>query len=196
MKKRTLILFLSVVGIVLIGGGIAAYVALRPSSQPPGSSQPVTTPPPVSKEPEATTQPTPVIVKVYFSKHPESDDDPSKVFYVSRLSPDLGVATYAVEQMLIGPSAPETADGYFTTVRVRDDQSICNDRDFKITINDTVATLQFCRTFDAVGSVSDGQAQETINATLLQFPTITKVIILGKDGNCQFDMSGENRCLW
>lgn len=53
-------------------------------------------------------------VKVYFAQHPASDNDPSKVFAVQRTSPTLGVATYAIGQLLAGPSATEQGAGYYT----------------------------------------------------------------------------------
>ena len=45
------------------------------------------------------------------------------------------------------------------------------------------------------GVVSDAQAQSEIEASLKQFPTIMKVVILDKEGNCLFDQSGLNNCL-
>lgn len=198
MNKRMLILSIFIA--LLLAASLAAvflYQSTRapsqdqspqtPKTQSPQTQSPQTTPP--------TTEQTPIPVKVFFSKHPESDNDPSKTFPVDRTSPALGVATYVIKQLLAGPNAQESSGGYFSTVRVRSDASNCDNQDFTITIQSGVATLRFCRTFDAIGSVSDGQAQETIMASLLQFPTIKAVVVLTKDGNCQFDMSGENRCL-
>jgi len=139
----------------------------------------------------ATTYP----IKVYFSKSPESIDDPTKVYGVDRTATTLAVATYAINQLIAGPTADEAKFGYFSDVKVRNDSSICNNNDFKIAVKDTVATLQFCRTFDAIGTMSDARAQEEIKASLLQFPTVKKVVVLSKSGNCQFDLSGLNLCL-
>lgn len=198
MSKRTrLVIMVTIIGLLAIGA--AVFFSLRPQSTTPTpqttpqTEQPVQVTPP--SESHTPALPVSYPVKVFFSKHPESDDDPSKVFPVSRISPDLGVAKYVIQQLLIGPTAQEAARGYFSTVRVRDDASNCGGADFTISIKNSVATLQFCRTFDALGSVADGQAKETINASLLQFSSITKTIILTKNGDCQFDMSGLNLCL-
>ncbi len=197
MNKRILV---SIVALVILAAvGTAAFIYLRPTNAPPShqptqtpsSNQPSPTPSEQSPTPTQATYP----VKVYFSKHPESDDDPSKVFPVDRTAPTIAVASYAISQLIAGPSASETAKGYFSNVQVRSEPSDCSDQDFTLTIKDTVATLRFCRTFDARGSVSDGQAQETIKASMLQFSTVKKVVILSKTGNCQFDMSGQNLCL-
>ena len=131
---------------------------------------------------------------MYYSKSPESYDDPTKTYPVDRRSPDLGVAKYVIKQLLIGPTVTELGLGYFSDVKLRSDVSTCEGEDFTISIDNNVATLQFCRTFDAIGTMSDARAQEEINASLLQFDTIKKVIILSKTGDCQFDASGLNLC--
>ena len=134
-------------------------------------------------------------VKVYFSKNPESFDDPSRVYAVDRTAPTLAVATFVIKQLITGPTTLETAMGYFSDVKIRNDSSICDDNDFRVSISNSVATLQFCRTFDAIGVMSDARAQEIIKASLLQFPTIKKVVILSKTGHCLFDASGLDLCL-
>lgn len=205
MKNRRIILVLVAILIfALIGFGAALIGQSRrntsPSTTPdtsPNTSTPEATAPesastgPDETEPKATTYP----VKVYFSKHPESDDDPARTFPVNRTSPDVAVGKYVVEQLLAGPNASEKAAGYFSTVRVRDSMSNCNNKDFSLSITNGTATLRFCRTFDALGTVSDGQAKSTITDSLMQFSSVKKVIILTPEGHCQFDMSGEDRCL-
>lgn len=140
------------------------------------------------------SQPETYQVKVYFSKHPDSDDDPSKTFPVTRTSPDIGVAKFAISELLKGPSLQEQSQNYFTNVKLRSEASNCNDADFTIKIIDSVANLQFCKTFDHIGSVSDGQAESNIRDTLLQFNSVQKVVILNKKGECEFDLSGLNLC--
>jgi len=46
-------------------------------------------------------------VKVYFSKHPESDQHATAVFAVRRISPTRAVATFAIGQLLVGPTQAE-----------------------------------------------------------------------------------------
>ncbi len=133
-------------------------------------------------------------VKVYFSKHPESDDNPSRTFAVARVAPDLGVGNYAIADLLKGPTQDEAAQRYFSYTKLRSDVSNCNGADFTLSISAGVATLQFCKTFDHIGSVSDGQAESEIKATLKQFSSVEKVIILNKNGDCEFNLSGLNLC--
>ena len=114
----------------------------------------------------ATTAPTATSVgypvKVYFSKHPESDSDPNEVFAVDRTAPSLAVATYASQQSLAGPTASESAAGYFTPfLGVLSGISNCGGNDFTITLNmkgstpttDT-ATFKFCRVVNVPGEVA------------------------------------------
>jgi hypothetical protein len=195
--SRKLQIILGIIVAVIVAAGVVWLFALRDNSDSPAktpradkhsTSQPSTNAPTV-------TEPKTYNTKVYFSKHPDSDNDPTKVFSVARTSPDAGVANFALRQLIAGPTATEKASGYFSDVRVRSDPSNCGGADVKVSIADTRATVQFCRSFDAVGTLSDARANETIRATLLQFPTIKSVVVLNKGGHCQFDMSGEDRCL-
>lgn len=165
------------------------------SSQQPDKSSTTTQPQPndgsKSSSPPAT-QPQAYVVKVYFSRHPESDNDPAKVFAVPRTSPTLGVANFAVSETLKGPTTAEKTAGYFTTVRLRSGTSA---QDFRLAILNGTATLQFMKPFDHLGVVADGQASSELKATLLQFASIKKVVILNYQGNCEFDLSGMNLCL-
>lgn len=191
-RRLAIITICSIVIVTLFGLGVLWYWQ-QPNS--PQQTSPPTTPPPIADANETPrSEPVTYPVKVFFSKHPESDDDPTRTFPVNRISPDIGVATYAISQLIAGPTPDETKAGYFSQVAVRDDASTCNSRDFTLVIESGIATLQFCRTFEAIGTIADGQADQTIQATLKQFPTVTKVVVLGKDGQCQFDLSGEDRC--
>lgn len=182
MNKRVLVI-IAFLSLVVIGLAIFLVFNNQKTTNQPSDN-------PSSGTNNAVTYP----VKVYFSKTPNSYDDPTKTYPVDRKSPDLGVAKYAIKQLLAGPTTAELELGYFSDVKVRSDASTCQGDDFAVTINNNVATLQFCRTFDAIGTMSDARAQEEIKATLLQFDTIKKVIILSKTGDCQFNASGLNLC--
>jgi hypothetical protein len=192
MKKRQMFYVLSAV--LLLTAAVIAFIVIRnpddtpsPGSKAPTSDTSQTTPPAENTD---KTYP----VQVFYSKHPESDDDPSKVFPVSRTASDLGLGKTAMTELLKGPSATEQSQGYFTTVRLREGPSSCNDQDFTLDITNGVATLQFCKQFDHLGVVADGQADSEIKATLTQFDTVNKVIILNTAGDCEFDLSGMNLC--
>lgn len=191
MSKRSFTITAIIVAVILLAS-VVWFFYLKPQTSETPTPQPTQT----NQQEQGTqpSQPTTYPVKVYFSKHPESDDDPTKTFAVDRTSPTSGVGKYALEQLIAGPTAKERDAGYFSDVKLLDDSSNCDGADFSLIIKNGVATLEFCRTFDAVGTLSDGRANETIKATFLQFPTVKKVIILGKDGHCQFDLSGEDRC--
>lgn len=193
MSKRTLAVIVSLSVVIL---AILATVILFKTTSAPSNSQQTSNPVVQTDTGQTpTVAPKGYSVKVYFSKHTDSDNDPTKTFPVDRTSPNIAVASYAISQLIAGPTTDEAALGLYSTVKVRGDTSNCSGQDFKIKILEGTATLQFCRTFDAIGTMSDATAQETIKATLLQFSTVKKVIILSKTGNCQFDMSGQNLCL-
>lgn len=142
-------------------------------------------------------------VSVYFAQHPASDNDPTKVFAVSRTSPTLGVATYAISQLLAGPSATEQSAGYYTPwAGSLTGASNCGGADFTVTLDHRgtvaapgVATLRFCRTTQIAGELAGARMSATAKATLLQFPNIHSVVILNSSGACFDDLSGRNACL-
>ncbi|MEV1246841.1 GerMN domain-containing protein [Nonomuraea sp. NPDC050022] len=125
-------------------------------------------------------------VKVYFSK---GDGIPGKVVAVTRKAPDRGVAKFAIEQLIAGPTKAERGRGLRSelTGRLRG-PSDCG-ADFKLKIKDGKATLRFCRTVWGSGVGGDARALHTIAATLKQFKSVKKVITLDKDGRCLFDQS-------
>ncbi len=145
----------------------------------------------------------PYKVRVYFSKNPDSYNDPSKVFPVTRYSPTLGVATYAIQQLIAGPTPSEAAAGYFSEIHGKfTGSSNCGGADFKITLDHKgttpapgYATLQFCRTTSLPGDLSGAYITSEINATLKQFSNIKNVVILNAQGGCFDDLSGQNLCL-
>ncbi len=131
-------------------------------------------------------------VDVYFSRHPESDSRPGAVFAVHRIAPTLGVATYAIAQLIAGPTPTESANGYFTPLSdAFSGDSSCGPNGFVITLNMHgqtpevgTATLQFCRTMRGLGDIPSGTAYSEIVNTLRQFPSIKEVFIYNKDGSC------------
>jgi hypothetical protein len=196
MKTRYYVLIAAI--LVLLIGGWFYFTSNKPATTPtnnqPSSTSQTNNPSSESQDQNQKTTPATYPVSVYFSKHPDSDDDPGKTFAVKRTSPDIGVAKYAIAEILKGPNANEISEGYFTTVALRDATSVCSGQDFTVVIKDGTATLKFCRPFDHRGVVADGQADSELKATLKQFSSVNKVVILNWQDNCEFDLSGQNLC--
>ncbi|MGI5269287.1 GerMN domain-containing protein [Nonomuraea sp. CA-218870] len=129
---------------------------------------------------------TTVNVKVYFS---QGHGVPGKVVPVTRTSPHAGVARFAVEQLIKGPTAAERRRGLHSelTGKLRG-RSDCG-ADFSLKIRKGTATLRFCRTVWGAGVGSDARALRTIDRTLKQFPTVKRVVTLARDGRCLFDQT-------
>jgi hypothetical protein len=131
------------------------------------------------------------------SKHPESDDDPARLFGVERVSPDAGVARFAIDELLRGPSSFEANAGFFSTwtgFEYGADSDCGGDR-FELALEGGVLTVRFCVIVVLLGSVADAQAQTVMTGTLTQFGTIDRVVILDREGHCLFDLSGDDLCL-
>lgn len=168
------------------------------------TATPATVPAATSTSAAATATPTAGYpVRVFFSKHPESDNAVTAVFPVGRVSPTLGVATYATQQLIAGPTASEATAGYFTPLPgALSGASNCGGSDFQLALDmkgatpeTGTATLRFCRATMLPGDLAGGYITAEITATLMQFPNIHKVVILNSAGSCFDDLSGMNACL-
>ena len=137
-------------------------------------------------------------VVVYFSKHPDSESAPTKLFPVYRVSPTLGVATYAIGQLIAGPTDAEKAQGLYSPLTGSlSGASTCNGADFKVTLDwDRThadpghATLQFCRDVKGFGDTGAAIVRNEISKTLTQFSNIKEVVIVYKNGACFDDLIG------
>ena len=142
-------------------------------------------------------------VRVYFSKHPQSDQNATAVFAVRRISPTLAVAAFTIGQLVVGPTRTETKAGYYSALAgLLHGPSDCGGPAVRIMLNrrgQTVepgtATLRFCRRSMSGGIFDDVRVQSEISKTLTQFPSIKRVVILNKFGQCFGDLSGRNICL-
>ncbi len=149
-------------------------------------------------------------VKVFFSKFPDSvNTNFAAVFPVNRVSPTSAVGTFAIQLLIAGPTLDERNAGYFSELNsMLGGASNCSaphpigGPDFTLTLNKKgtqnekgTATLQFCRVTSSAGIGADARVQAQINATLKQFSSIQKVVILTQSGSCFGDESGQNHCL-
>lgn len=197
--KLWLVVLMSILALMAIG--VTRYLGNRRQYDNPETSSPTNTTPKIpdssqkQESPGVATTTGGATLNVFFSKHPESDEDPSKTFAVQYPNVSTSaVASYAIEQLVTGPNADLASKDYFSMVKLQG-ESTCNAKDFTLDIVNNVATLKFCRQFVSNGVVSDGQAKSELSDTLKQFANVTKVVILNIEGNCLFDLSGQNLCL-
>jgi hypothetical protein len=136
-------------------------------------------------------------VQVFFSRNPDSMNDFTAVFPVPRDVPSTGLMEGAVAALIAGPNAAEAASGLFSDVRalITGTVSNCKGLDFTLLRAGGMVTLQLCRTTSSAGIGQDARAQAEIEATITQFPGVTKVIVLSSTGHCLFDESGLDICL-
>lgn len=139
----------------------------------------------------------PDTVEVFFSHDPESFDNPLAVFPLSREVPADQLMEGAVAALIDGPSADEQANGYFSDFKavIVGTTSTCKGQDFVLMHAQGVVTLQLCRQALSAGELQDGRVLAEVDATLRQFPGVTKVIVLDTMGHCLFDLTGFDPCL-
>ncbi len=122
--------------------------------------------------------------------------DFTAVFPVTRVAPDAGVATAAVKALIAGPTPDEVRMGYFSEIGGNlHGPSTCDGNDFTIQIAGGLGTVRFCRMLTSAGVGQDARVQSALTSTLTQFSTIRQVRLLTHEGQCLFDLSGEDRCL-
>lgn len=189
---------------VALGLVLAAFVALatgctQGSTIAAGSTATANGPSATATSAAASpTSVTSIPILVYFSKHPDSDNSVNAVFGVKRVSPTLGVGTFAIQQLIAGPTAAEAAMGYYTELTASlSGTSNCGGPDFQYTIDNAThsGTLKFCRMTSLAGDLTGFRIQAEITKSLTQFPNVNKVIILNSTGHCFNDLSGADMCL-
>ena len=175
---------------------------LNPTSKTTTATQPTTT---AATATQQTTTAYPV--KVYFSRLPLSNTNFDAVFPVDRLSPTSNTGTFAMQQLIAGPNAAESTLGYFSEIKDHlVGSSVCSaaatTSGFTLSLNTKgstseqgTATLKFCQSFASAGVGTDARAIAEIDATLTQFASIKKVVILTQDSHCFGDESGADVCL-
>ena len=210
LVRRALILALALVILALSAcgtntGGTGSPTATTAATQ-------VTTQPTTGTMPQATATQTTVtgyLIKVYFSKFPDSLQDYTAVFEVNRVSPTIAVATFSIQLLIAGPTLEERSAGYFSELNsILTGLSTCNGSnptggpDFTLTLDKKgstteqgTATIQFCRATQSPGVGADARIKSEITATLTQFSNIKKVVILTTNGHCFGDESGTDICL-
>ena len=146
--------------------------------------------------PGPTEDPSGITVRVFFSKA-GAGEFPWDVFPVARVSPTSAAAQFAADAVIAGPTAAEQRDGYHSAWNREafSADSDCGDQDYTLAIEDSTATIQFCRRVLLGGVVTDSQMHAQLTATLMQFATVDRVAILNRDGHCMFELSDEDRCL-
>jgi hypothetical protein len=179
-----------------------AVAACGTTSGTPGSSTPTATVAATATASGLAGYP----ILVYFSNDPGSV---TTVTAVKRVSPTAQVEEFSIQALIAGPTPEERATGLFSELNdAFSGPSTCagslpvDGPDFTLTLNmkgttpaPGVATLRFCRPTRLAGEGTGFRIQVEITATLLQFSTVKKVVILGQDGSCWDDLSGQNRCL-
>jgi hypothetical protein len=189
-----------------------------------GNTSPTATTAQATTTIQATAQPTPAttpqatatettvagyLIKVYFSKFPDSLQEYTAVYAVNRVSPTLAIATFSIQLLIAGPTLEERNAGYFSELNsILTGPSTCNGAnptggpDFILTLDKKgsateagTATMQFCRTTQSPGIGADARIQAEIRATLSQFSNIKKVVVLTTAGHCFGDASGADACL-
>jgi hypothetical protein len=134
-------------------------------------------------------------VSVYFSTD-ESTEQFAAIEAVNRTTTRQDVGTFAMEQLIAGPTQAERARGLSSHLEAAlEGESNCERDDFTLRVDEGYAMLRFCRQVMTAGAGDDARISATATNTLRQFPTVDEVVILTREGNCFGDMSAQDLCL-
>jgi hypothetical protein len=138
-------------------------------------------------------------IDVYYFNQESFDNAEEDVYdALPRTTTRLDVAAFGVEQIIEGPTASEQVSGVIPTFGIVDDgaqveftsTSNCDGADFKVTIVNKRATVQFCRTTFLLGDFTGGIVTGQISKTINQFTTVDMTRVLDLEGNCFGDLAG------
>jgi hypothetical protein len=133
-------------------------------------------------------------IRIYFPE--ENQNIFVEVAPVTRVTARPDVAEFALEALLQGPTADEQDQAEVKPLSIQLlGESTCEGKNFNINLEETLAIVQFCRTVIRGGIAEEARLEESIRRTLIQFPTITEVVLLDKNGNCLIDARGNDDCL-
>ncbi len=199
----------TLLGLVLLAG-ILAVAACGTTSGATSTNTPTSSPPTATAAVTPTTSGlTGYPIKVYFSNNPGT----MSVTPVTRISPTIDTGTYSIQMLIAGPTPQERAQGLFSELNSAfSGPTICagpvasagtvGGPDFTLTLNmkgttpeQGTATLKFCRPTTLAGDFTGPRIMAEIDATLEQFSSIKKVVILDSSGNCWAALKTGNDCL-
>lgn len=151
----------------------------------------------------------PPTVSVYFSR--ATNGPLGATFPVKRAEQVLShvtslgvVASYAMQQLIAGPTLAELQAGYHSlTHQSLYGRSTCmGQQNFILSLDRKgvhptlgTATVTLCRQIYSSGVGMDAGIRSEIGSTLKQFTAIKNVVILRSDGHCFGDESGADLCL-
>jgi hypothetical protein len=152
----------------------------------------------VSATTSTTTSAAQATYKIYFADTAKAGaSTPAQMLTsVTRKTSRADALTFALEQMIAGPTQSEKAAGLSSTFAGRiSGTSNCGGANFVAQIQPgQVAQVKFCKQVSGVGSFADGVLLASIGEAAFQFSGVSKVLILDQSGKCLFDESGLEIC--
>lgn len=147
-------------------------------------------------------------VQVYFSKAPDSNSDAAKTFALTRSLPSgSDPATYAIAQLITGPTASEQSAGYFSALTgklgVAGGLNCTSGSDFAVAMNmrgsraeTRTMTVTLCKSVTFQGNYLQwSQSVHTLQQTMLHLPGVQAAVILTSRGTCFDDQGDSTSCL-
>ncbi|MBN2015810.1 GerMN domain-containing protein [Candidatus Dojkabacteria bacterium] len=141
-------------------------------------------------------------VSIYFA-NPASYEDFTTFAEVERFTTQTDLYSFALDQLIAGPTDVEEASGYIATFELSG-SSTCDGEDYTLEKDGNTITVEFCKdivaTFNPGGEgawagitlSAEGRAYEAI-AKSLKFDDVEKVVVKDKYGACFAVSAGTNK---
>ncbi len=142
-------------------------------------------------------------VQLYFYKEPlEPQHNVADIESVERTTESENLYTYAITELINGPSEEEQDDGYISVFSLSG-SSTCSGHSFQYKTTGSTLKIQICKEIEPVLDAEGAYAGITLNAQArvtrqfnesLSFGGIDSVALFDKNGNCYAPESGQNAC--
>lgn len=126
-------------------------------------------------------------VNIYFSKDPESYDDPEFTGFVRRMyEDDQNLVIFVINELIKGPSLTEQReDNLFSELELTG-ESNCGGDNYEYSILNSSLELQFCKEIISSGVLMDARIKSFIEKTLLELDLFDEVVLLDRNDNVLF----------
>lgn len=126
-------------------------------------------------------------VNIYFSKDPESFDDPEFTGFVRRTYEDnQNLVIFVINELIKGPSLSEqNEDDLFSELELSG-ESNCDGNNYEYSISSSQLELKFCKEIISSGVLMDARIKSFVEKTLLELNLFDEVVLLDRNGEPLF----------
>lgn len=124
-------------------------------------------------------------ITIYFSKDPESYDDPTYAFPVERDTDNEDLISFVINELIAGPTTEEMSENLFSEL-VLTGMSNCDGNNYTYELTSGEITVQFCKMIETEGVSEDARIQTLLTDSLEELDLVDSVVLLDLNGDTLF----------